>query len=114
MCVHIVLEVTSQYRRIHPETPGPHHSGTFHTTPHRSHSVPQGAAESRAGGEEPFTCRFISMTVNLYLQQQQPVEQTDPHTNTDMRSTSCVCVSRSGWKLVAKVFLIKDRCLWWW
>lgn len=35
VCVHvrIVLKVTSQYRRIHPETPGPHHTKTFHIPP---------------------------------------------------------------------------------
>lgn len=103
VCVHlqIVLEVTSHSRGIHPETPGPHHTRTFH-------SVPEGAARAGggAGGERPFTCTVIYIKVNLHLQQQQ-LEQTDPLTFAQR----LLRVGGLGCELVANVFLINARSL---
>lgn len=56
---------------------------------HDSHGVPEGAAERRAGGEQPFTCTVIYIKVNLHLQQQQ-LEQTHPLTDADVCSASSV------------------------
>lgn len=86
--LQIVLEVTSQSRGIHPETPGPHHTKTFHIPP-TSRAASLREHQSGAGGEQPFTCIVIYKKVNLHLQQQQ-LEQMDPLTDADICSASSV------------------------